>query len=716
MKAFSRYLLPALLLPGCVLLTPGSQSRERADLPSQQAAARAPRTLADLELQARRHHAVLEVPRFESSPADLEKHVREVLAAADKRLDALAAQDPERVTFASTIAALDSIRYPVTNTANRVYLIKETSPDPAVRKAATDQVEKLERWGVGVQYREDVYKACRAFADAYEAGKQGRLAGEDHKLYHDTMRDYRRAGLELDEATRKKVEALQNHLNELATQFDTNITNASVTLIFKPAELEGVPEAFLDASKRPDGTHAVRPTVITDYLAVMQNARSEATRKRLKIARYSIAMKENGPILDQLLTVRDEIADLLGYASWDDYQIEPRMAKNAGNATRFVENLSKGLEPKFRAELETMRRMKARDTGNPDAQMKIWDFRYYMNQIQKENYSVDAEALRVFFPLKQVLDGMFGVYETIFGLKIEPVQAPEVWADGVTLHVVSDAATGEPLGLFYLDLFPREGKYNHFAQFGVVDEKVLPDGRSHRPVAALVGNFTPPGEGRPSLLAHSEVETLFHEFGHVLHTLLTRTKYATFAGTNVPRDFVEAPSQMLENWVWDPKVLERFAADYRDPAHKIDPKTIARMKEADLATKGTFYRRQLCFALADLRMHAAGHPKDAAAIANKTMAEIFMAPPEGTNFAAYWGHLTGYDAGYYGYSWSDAIASDLATAFRKAPGGFLDRKTGMRLRHEIYEVGGSRDVEESIRRFLGRERSNQAFLADLGIR
>jgi len=684
------------------------------------AASRPPeRTLPDLQSAAEKSGAVLSLPRFEKTPAEIEAAARTAMAEADAKLNALAAQDLARATFASTVAALDDILYPVTDVAYRIFLMKETLPEAALREAATAQAQTLQEWSVAVTYREDVFKAVKAFADAYEAGTGPRLEGEDRKLYRDVMRDYRRAGLTLDKATRDQVEALQKQIARLSTEFDRNISEARAPLVFSREDLEGVPEAFLESVKGKDGTYTVLANVTPHYLALAQNARREAVRERVERARSSLARAENGPLLDEILSVRDRVASLLGYSSWADYQIEPRMAGTAERASAFLEDLGKGLEPKLAEELGQFQAMKARDTGDPRAVIRFWDWRYYENQLKKEKYSVDNEGLRVFFPFDRVRAGMFEIYERIFGLRFEPLRNPDPWYEGVELYAARDAATDEPLGLFFLDNFPREGKYNHFAQFGIVKGKRLADGRYRRPVVALVCNFAPPTADRPSLLSHREVETLFHEFGHALHSLLTRAGYAEFSGTSVPRDFVEAPSQMLENWVWDPGVLDRFAADYRDPSRKIDSTLIGKMKEARLATTGTHYRRQVALALADLALHRApvpGQAKDAQAILNRVFADVFIAPPPGTHFGAYWGHLTGYDAGYYGYLWAEAIAADMASVFRSAPGGLLDPTIGRRLRDEVYAVGGSREAEESIRRFLGRERSNQPFLEHVGLR
>ncbi len=691
----------ALALAGCSLLEPRS---------------RHPRSLETWQQRAARQGLVLELPRFEQTPEELAASVEAAIAEADRRLDAIAAQDPERSTFASTLVALDDALDVVVTVLNRVYLVKEAHVDPAMREAATGQVEVLDRWLVGWTYREDVYRVVRAYADAVAGGRRPRPRGEDGRLLEDVLRDYRRAGMDLPPERRRELEELRNALNSRETRFDTNITETSQTLDFDFGELDGVPVEFLEARRQEDGRIAIRPTVTVEYLTVMQNARREEARRRLCTARYSLAQDVNCGLLAEMVRLRQRIAELLGYASWADYQVEPRMAGTAARAVEFVAGFVAALEPKFRAELEELRRLKVAQTGDPEAEIRIWDFRYYQNQLLKGRFQVDREALRNYFELERVLHGMFGVYEEVFGLRFHEVEAPAAWAPGLLrCFVCADAETGEPLGIFFLDLFPREGKYNHFAQFDIVGGKALPGGRYRRPVATLVCNFPPPEGDRPSLLAHEDVETFFHEFGHCLHTILTRARYARFAGANVEQDFVEAPSQMLENWVWDPAILARFAVDWRDPSKRLDMDVVRRMREADLATKGVYYRRQLAFALADLRMHTQADVQDPCALGNEVMAEISLAPPPGTAFCAYWGHLTGYDAGYYGYAWADAIAADLASAFEAAPERFLDQATGLRLRREIYEVGGARPATESVRAFLGRDFTHEAFVRSLGL-
>ena len=276
------------------------------------------------------------------------------------------------------------------------------------------------------------------------------------------------------------------------------------------------------------------------------------------------------------------------------------------------------------------------------------------------------------------------------------------------------------MGAFYLDMFPREGKFNHFACFPQKVGGVMADGRYELPIEALLCNFPAPSADKPSLLKQNDVVTLFHEFGHVMHGILSRSRFVAQGGFFVPQDFIEAPSQMLENWVWDKSVLDTFAADYRDPAKKISAETIASLEAARQATEGYATRRQLSLGLMDFAMHAIPTAEtanvDVVKVTNDTMARVTIAPAEDTAFVAYFGHMAGYDAGYYGYLWAKVLALDMASAFRDAPGGFLDENVGRRLRKEIYGAGYTRDANESVEKFLGRPSSQKAFLEYIGLK
>jgi thimet oligopeptidase len=669
--------------------------------------------LADFGTRAAKWNTVIGLPQFETTTNAVQESVRQTIAAGNANLDRIAAVDPAKVTFENTVRALDDIGYQISLTDNRLQVIKETSPGAGLRESATDALKELEEWMVGLDYREDVYRVVKAYAD-----RKPKLKGEDAKLLFETMRDYRRAGLGLPKAQRDEIEKMRKELSRLTTDYLSNITKAEKPVKFTKAELAGVPESFLDQVKTGDDQYTAMANITWHYIMVMDNARREDTRKKLLIEHDNLARTENIPLLQKILPLRDDIAKKLGYKSWADYQTEVKMVKNAATAIDFLERLKTGLQPKFDAELAEFRQLKVKETGDPNAQIQIWDWRYFSNQLKKAKYDIDAEQLRVYFPYQNVLEGMFSIYQRIFGLQFERVEAPYKWVQDLLLYAVSDAKSGEPLGLFYLDMFPREGKYNHFAQFGLIGGKLLPDGKYQRPTVALICNFPSPTKDKPSLLSHSDVEILFHEFGHAMHSILTRAKYSRFSGTSVPRDFVEAPSQMLENWVWDKKVLDSFAADYRDPSKKIPNEILSKLKQARLATEGVRYRRQLSFGLTDLELHTKIHdnnPQDALPLSNRVLSEVFLPLAPDTAFVAYFGHLMGYDAGYYGYAWADAIAADMATVFESAPDGYFDRSAGMRLRKEIYEPGDSRDANISIEKFLGRKRSLDPFLKKIGI-
>jgi Zn-dependent oligopeptidase len=490
--------------------------------------------------------------------------------------------------------------------------------------------------------------------------------------------------------------------------------------MFTKADLDGLPESFFASPgiKTGDDVYTVMANVTWQFNTVQENAKNEATRKQLYIVHDTLAKDKNVPLLNQMLELRNQIALRLGYKSWDDYQTEVKMAKSGMNAEKYINDLVTGIQPKFDSEIAELQKLKAADTKDPKARIMVWDWRYYSAQRDRQKYDVNKEALRAYFPFQKVLDGMFNIYQSIFGLKFEKIVAPHKWIDDLQLYLVTDSVTGEPLGMFYLDMFPREGKFNHFAQFVIISGKLLPNGKYQRPTVALLCNFPPASGDAPSLLTHQDVETLFHEFGHALHSIVTRAKYGRFAGTNVPGDFVEAPSQMLQNWVWDKKVLDTFAADYRDASKKIPADIVKKLNDAKLADAGVLYRRQFAFASLDLALHDP-HPEempyDCVAISNPILEKVFLPIDPSTTFVSYFGHLNGYDAGYYGYAWADAIAADMATVFEKAKDGYLDKQAGMKLRREIYEPGDSRDVNESIEKFLGRKQSIDPFLKKIGI-
>lgn len=655
----------------------------------------------------------LEPPQFEKSADEVKRSVEDLIKHSQSVVKAVGSQDLSKVTFSSTLGALDDLSHIETTIMNRIHFLQNVSTDEALRQAAQAAEIEWQHWTVEKQYDEGVYKAVKAYAQKIDlSGPQGeKLFGEDRKYLEEILRDYRRMGLELSKPEQEKLKTLQKSLSSLETEFSKHINDYEDEVWVDASELEGMDSTFIEHLKKNERGQVRISLDYPEYHPVMEFAKSESLRKQLQIKKYNTARATNVELLNRMIALRDEIASLLGYDSWNAYVIEERMAKTPKRVTDFLKDFEAKLKIKAKAELEILRKLKAEETKNANTEIHSWDFAYYSALYKKRAFQVDTQSMREFFPLDYVLQGMFSIVSKVFSLKFheEPDGSYYKWADDIRLYKVSDLE-GEALGYFYLDLFPRAGKYGHAAAFTLISGKYLPDGRYQRPVDAMVCNFSKQGE---SLLSHGEVETLFHEFGHVLHTLLTRAKFTRFAGTHVAWDFVEAPSQIMENWVWDYEMLQMISKHTKDPSKKISKDLVQKMNEAKRAGIGMMYLRQLSFARADLEFHSRGRQKDSTDIINRISREIFLPPPPDTTFQAGWGHMVGYASGYYGYAWADVIAADLFSGFRQK--GLLNAELGLKLRREIFESGSSRDENESIEAFLGRPMSHTAFFQDLGL-
>jgi thimet oligopeptidase len=385
------------------------------------------------------------------------------------------------------------------------------------------------------------------------------------------------------------------------------------------------------------------------------------------------------------------------------------MAKDPETVRLFLEDLRGKVRPKFETDIAKMRATVAKNDPNG---VQYWDWRYYNSLQMLKEYEVDQTEVSNYFPLERVLDGMFAITQEMFGLTYVEVKDPAAWHDDVQLFEIHDTATGDLIAYFYTDLFPREGKFGHAAAFPLRSGGANVDGTRRIPVSAIVANVTKPTADTPSLLTHDEVETMFHEFGHILHQTLTRADWRRFAGSATEQDFVEAPSQNLEHWIWEPAVLDRFAAHYKT-GEKFPREMLKGLVAAKHLNSGIRWLRQAFYASLDFAYHAPGEKKDTTKLLEELYPITGFTNPPGTHFQVGFGHLFGYDAAYYGYLWSKVYGDDMYTAFEQ--GGILNPEVGMRYRREIYERGGTRDGADLLRAFLGREPNNEAFLRDLGL-
>jgi hypothetical protein len=465
-----------------------------------------------------------------------------------------------------------------------------------------------------------------------------------------------------------------------------------------------------------DGEELVDLALATEYADEID------TRRRTLRARYGRAMAENGELIREVLALRIQIAELLGYQHWADLRTAANMAGTGATALAFLTDLGERLGDRFHAEQLVLRDLKRAHVGDPSLgveELERADIRFYTRQLMARDYQIDVDALRSYFPEGPTLRGIFDVYEQLFDLRITVRDAFDAWADDVRVAEIEDVQSGELLGAVYLDLHPRAGKYTHFAMFGLVDGRLVTAGEYRAPICAIVGNFPLPVGETPSLWSFDQVTTMFHELGHALHHVLTTARFAAFAGINVPLDYVEVPSQMLERWLEDIRVVGSFAV-HHETGEVLPAASIEALGAASRATIGHFYKRQLSWGLSDLRIHMYTGleqlPGTADAIYGATNADYatYYAVSDDSAPLASFGHLFGgYDAGYYGYAWADAISADLAGAFRASAQGFMDHELGQRFRQEILEVGNERDPGESIRAFLGRDWNTDAFFDEL---
>ncbi len=650
--------------------------------------------------------------RTNYTPAELTAACEQAEKDTDARLARLVAVADDKRTFQDSFEAFDFAVGDYGEAVARLSFLKDIHPDAAVRDAGSACEERGGKYSVALSARTDLYQAMKGYLAG--AGKTDKMDDEQRRLIDLTMLDFKRNGLELNAADRAKLVKTRSRLTELQTRFSKNLNDDKTTFTVKKVELAGMPEDFIaahaDAKKKDAYTLT---TKYPDYYPIMENAQNEKLRRRMEVAFMGRGGKANLKLLDEAVTLRAQAAHLLGYQTHVDFVAEDRMAKNAATIAAFLTRMGKGLEPALEKDTAKMRALKVADTKNDKAVINSWDWRYYMNQIKKRDYAVDDEAVRAYFPADKVLAGMFQVYSTLLGIELKEVPGAPVWAEGVKLYEVRDATTKKVVAKFYADLYPREGKYGHAAEFTMAAGHAVAGGY-RIPLACLVVNFQPPTNGQVARLSMDEVDTLFHEFGHVMHESLTTARYPSQAGTHTALDFVEAPSQMLENWAYAPEVLALISSDPKHPGQALPPDLAQKLNAARKYDAGVRYPRQIFLASFDQSIHTVDKA-DVDAVAKKTWAAIMKFPEDkNEHFAAGFGHMMGgYDGGYYGYLWSEVFAADMFTRFQQS--GVLDPKVGREYRDRILARGRTVEPMVLLKDFLGREPSEEAFLTLLGI-
>jgi thimet oligopeptidase len=658
-----------------------------------------------------------------TTPDGMRKICDDHLKAAEERLAAIKAlkgAPAEQLTFASTVGGIDDVAFEVNSAGEFPYLMGVSHPDAATREAAKQCEPRTEKFTTAMWLDADAASVIKAYA-----AKGEKLEGERARLLADVLRDFRRNGLDLPPDKQKRLREINEEMTKIGQEFMSNLSAVTDTLEVAPSALSGLPEEYV-AKHTPKANGKI--AITTDYPDFFPFVTYSKDRKAA-LALYVLFTNRGGDknvkLLDRLLALRGEKAKMLGYKSWADYAIEPRMAKTSAAVREFLDQLKGALKEPAKAEMAELMKEHVRLGGKATDKLPPSERFFLEDRVRKAKYSFDSQALSAYLEIGAVKKGLMDITARMYGLEYREVPA-KAWHPDVTAYeVVSD---GKVIGKFYLDLYSRADKYKHAAMFTVRTAKRLRDGSYQTPIAALECNFPKPSpgvapEGRvggeapspapalPALMSHEDVVTFFHEFGHVLHHLLTRSELATYSGTAAVRDFVEAPSQMFEEWPWSREVLDLFARHHKTGA-KIPDDLFQAMTRARGFGRALGTQRQLFLATIDQEFHARDPVGDTTKIVEAVQrATDSFEYVKGTHFQSSFGHLIGYDAGYYGYQWALSLSRDVLTRFKKE--GLLNTATAKAWRDEVLSKGGGADEREMIARFLGRAPSHEAYLSYL---
>lgn len=586
-------------------------------------------------------------------------------------------------------------------------LLVSVSEDGGVREASANCGQEME------ELRLATVGNPRIHAIALNAARRASRPA-DAQLARAYIEAGNRAGANLPDQARAQVKDLLEQIGRLESEYQQSLAEDRTSIQITAAEGASLPPGLLATlEKNPDGY--VVPVHLGTWELFMKNAASADARRRFLLAFYDRGGGANSARVIEAVRLRAQIAQLSGFDSWAAYQLDTQMAKTSERALALVTEVGTKLLPKSREEIATLSALKAKSgDATPFA---AWDYLYYQEQLERERFALDSEQVRQYFPVQHVIRAVMDLYQGILGVKFHPVAPAQAWAADVQQLRITDAKSDVTLGWAYLDLAPRPAKFLRPASFPLRAGRYLDDGTYRTPLSAIIGNGPAAAAGGPALFTHKDAVDFFHEFGHLMHTTLSRTRYASLYGARVRDDFVEAPSQMLENWMWNRQVLRRVSK-HVDTGKALPDALIDRLLERKHAADGVFWTRQAFLAAYDLALHSGTDKQapDPDALWFELMPRYTALPaPGGTHPAAsFMPVMGGYDAGYYGYLWSRVYAQDMFTAFERD--GLENPAVGARYRREILEPGATAEPEELLRNFLGRPLSYAAFYEDVGMK
>ncbi|MDX1584484.1 MAG: M3 family metallopeptidase, partial [Thermoanaerobaculia bacterium] len=594
-------------------------------------------------------------------PVTLDHSCRRVLEIARAKLQTIAAIPLSEASVENVFEPWDDVEIVIEDVFGPVSLLDEVHPVSSVRAVADERLVDLATFTTEIYQDVELYERIRAV----EPSKP-----RDRMLKKDLLEAFEDNGIALDEGARERFRQISQRVTELSQRFAKNIREKSTKVRFSREEIEGLPDEIADALER-DGDDVLVSLDHTDYNPFMMSVHDESARMRLLVAHQRRGGEDNLRILDEIVDLRSQIADLYGLETYAHYVTRRQMIETPSNVHRFLDEVLEAVSEREQKDLETLVQAKARASNRDPSETEIhrWDLQYWSERVREERYAIDQEALRSYFPTEASVEWVLMISEQIYGLRFERIDVP-VWHRDVLYFDAIDDVSGELLGGIYLDLYPRDGKYKHAAAWPV---RGASQRTGRKPVSVLVTNFDRRG------LTHRDLETLLHEFGHVLHGVLSATWYNLHSGTSVQRDFVEAPSQMFEEWGRRLESLQ-LIREICSECPEIDGDLTIRLEAARQFGKGVHYARQHLYASYDMALAGigVGNVLDHWRHMEEQTPLGYVAD---TMFPAAFGHITsGYAAGYYGYLWSETIASDLLSAFDK---NLMDPETGRKFRDEV---------------------------------
>jgi oligopeptidase A len=648
------------------------------------------------------------VPFNKIQASDVEPAIDQLLADAHARLD-------ETIQSDRPLHALDTMTQHLDFAMSVVRHLESVATTPELRAAFNAVQPKVSAFYSSLPLNEDLWKAIQKYA----AGEEGRgLKGTMKRYLTKTVDAFKRHGALLDPAGKARLKEIDVALAEITTKFSENVldsTNAWELVIADESRLAGLPpsaiagaRASAESKKVPGWRFSLQAP---SYMAVMSYLDDASVREqawRAYNSRAASGVHDNRPLLGRILALRNEKARLLGFRDFADLVLDDRMAHTGDRAQHFIEELRVKTDQRFREENQELAKFAGRE-------MKPWDVGYWSEKQRAALYDFDEEALRPYFPLERVVAGMFQIFSRVLGIRVTEEPGVPAWDKEVRCYAIHDARSNELLGSFYADWYPRENKRGG----AWMDSLITGDPQKHEPHLGLIcGNLTPPVDGKPALLTHREVETIFHEFGHLLHHLLSRVEVRSLSGTSVAWDFVELPSQIMENWCWERESLDAFAAHYETGA-KLPDDLFQKMKRAKTFRAANAQMRQLGFGFVDLALHREWDGKtDVVAYARDILQKFAPAPlPEDyamiTGFTHLFASPVGYGAGYYSYKWAEVLDADAFTRFREE--GVFNEAVGREYRDKILARGDSEDPANLYRDFMGRDPDPDALLERAGL-